>query len=242
MANLAGHPVISWTIQRVSLAKRVDHCVVATSTLTEDDDLAQWCKSHSVEVFRGDPNDVLDRYYQCSLKYQADHIVRVTGDCPMVDPEIVDRVATLAIDDSDIDYGTNGEPLSYPEGMTVEIIPQRTLYTAWKESTLPGDREHVTPFIRFQPERFRHGALVSENDISNIRLTVDYPDDLSGLTIIMATLSERGILQSFTLQDLVQVWNDTPSARDLLSRVDRDLWRKAVVSEYEQADSGPGKN
>ena len=126
--------------------------------------------------------------------------------------------------------------------MTVENIPQRTLYTAWKESTLPGDREHVTPFIRFQPERFRHGALVSENDISNIRLTVDYPDDLSGLTIIMATLNEPGLLQSFTLQDLVLVWYDTPSSGDLLNRVDRDLWRIAIVSEYEQADSGPDKN
>ena len=160
----------------------------------------------------------------------------------MVDPEIVDRVATLAIDDCGIDYGTNGEPVSFPEGMTVEIIPQRTLHTAWKESKRPGDREHVTPFIRFQPKRFRHGTLVSEINLSNIRLTVDYPDDLSGLTIILDTLNERGLLHSFTLQDLIQVWNDSPSARDLLTRAERDLWRNTVMSEYQQADSGPSKN
>jgi len=228
---LLDRPVIAWTVQRVRLAEQVDEVVVATSRADGDDRLAAWCRDNAVPVFRGSEEDVLDRYYRCAREYGATHVVRVTGDCPLCDPRIVDDLVTLCLADDELEYVTNCEPLTYPEGMGVEVLPVDTLEKAWRESTLPSHREHVTPYIRFHPERFRHTAVTSEEDLSHIRLTVDYPEDLMALERLTRLLDERHLVPDFRLSDVVALLDGRPDIQKALSSRERDLWRLEVARD-----------
>ena len=235
MAPLLGRPLLEWTVSGMRNAAMPDEVVVATSDLADDDPIAEWCRSNGIPVFRGSAADVLDRYCRCAGEYGAQHVVRVTGDSPLVDPALVDVVTRLALDSPDVDYATNGEPPTYPEGMTVEVVPMRVLETAWRESTLPSHREHVTPFIRFDPKRFKHAALRSERDLSHIRLTVDYPEDLDGIAKILNILEKRGLLPGFSLEDVVSIWDGSVTVRNILGTPQRDLWRREVAREEGRA-------
>ena len=119
---LLDRPVIAWTVGRVSLSKCVHSVVVATSKAKGDNTIVQWCIDNKVPVFRGAEEDVLDRYYRCALEHNATHVVRVTGDCPLMDPQIIDSVVHLCTGGEHVDYATNAEPVTYPEGMSVMAI------------------------------------------------------------------------------------------------------------------------
>ena len=228
---LLGRPVVAWTVERIRLAKRVDRIVVATTDSVEDDPLAMWCEDSRNYVFRGSEEDVLDRYYQCAVEHLATHVVRVPGDCPFSDPELIDSVVELCLSDDKVEYATNCEPVTYPEGLDVEVMPLRTLEVAWRESTLSSHREHVTPFIRFHPERFKHTALRSDTDLSHIRLTVDYDEDLRALEELAQELEERGLLPGFGLQDVVAILDERPEILEALSSKRRGLWRQEVARD-----------
>ena len=231
---LLDRPVIAWTVGRVRLAQRVDEVVVATSDSGGDDPLAEWCAGHGVSVFRGSEDDVLDRYYRCAMERRATHVVRVTGDCPFSDPEMVDSVVELCLVDEGVDYATNGEPVTCPEGLEVEAMPFRTLEIAWRESTLPSHREHVTPFVRFHPERFRHATLRCEPDLSHLRLTVDYEGDLRALEELARELRSRGQGFDFGLEDVIAILNERPVIVDALGSRRRGLWRREVARDEDR--------
>jgi spore coat polysaccharide biosynthesis protein SpsF len=235
LMRLVDRPVIAWSVQRVRLSRDVNSVVVATSRSAGDDALARHCSSSGIPVFRGSEVDVLDRYYRCALEQGATHVVRVTGDSPLVDPRIIDATVALSLADEGVDYATNAEPMTYPEGMGVEVMPFGTLETAWRESALPSHREHVTPFVRFHPERFRHAVLRAEPDLSHVRLTIDYPDDLAALEELVGILRTRGFDSDssldFSLDEILAVLDETPSIRSLLGSKSRDLWRQEVARD-----------
>ena len=237
LRELRGRPVIAWTTRRVAMAERVDQVVVATTDLPEDDPLAAWCDENGVQVFRGSSDDVLDRFYQCARAMGAGYVVRVTGDCPLTDPAAVDSVCALLADSPEADYAANCEPPVQPEGMAVEALPFRTLDTAWRESTLPSHREHVTPYVRFNPERFAHVLLPAERNLSHMRVTVDYEQDIEGLNLLLERLDERGVGEGFALGDVVAVWEEDHGVRELLGGPQPDLWRESVLKE--QASETP---
>ena len=236
LASLCNRPVLGWTVGRVEMAQCVDKVAVATSESTEDDDLADWCVSNGITVFRGSEQDVLDRFYRCAQKFHASHVVRLTGDCPLLDPDIVDQVVRLAIEDTDVEYASNVEPLTYPEGMSVEVMPFHSLETAWRESTLKSHREHVTPYIRFHTERFKHAILRSNPDLSHIRLTVDYKEDLDALRRIVQALRSRGFDMAFDMNDILEVLDRNPAISSTLDRRRRDLWRQEVARDEGRSD------
>ena len=139
-------------------------------------------------VFRGSLSDVLDRYRQAAVVHKADVIVRVTGDCPLVDPEVIDR-CLAAFAQGAFDYVSNAYPTaSYPDGLDTEVFSRQALERAWVEAAKPSEREHVTPYLWNHPQRFRLGAVACQEDLSGLRLTVDEPADMDFMRELLAGL------------------------------------------------------
>ena len=143
---LKGKPMLLHQIERVAQSKRIDQLYVATSNLAEDDEIEDLCNQNGINCFRGSLSDVLDRYYQLSSILQPSHIVRLTGDCPLIDHKIIDNVIDFHIK-GNYDYTSNAQPPTFPDGMDVEVMRYGVLKQAWSDAKLKSQREHVTLYI-----------------------------------------------------------------------------------------------
>lgn len=177
LMKLGERTVLEHVCLRLHSAKQVDEVVVATSTLVEDDRIVQHVAEIGCKLFRGDERDVLDRFYRAAVANSADYIVRVTSDCPLADPDLIDAVVRR-LREEDADYASNNNPPSFPHGLDVEAFRFSALERAWREADDQYDREHVTPYIRRHTDLFRVVNLAAEVDRSLWRLTLDYPEDL----------------------------------------------------------------
>lgn len=173
---ILGVPMILRQIERIKQATRIDELVIATSTDPSDDGLAEICRRAGVTCLRGSLNDVLDRYYQVALRYQPEHVVRLTGDCPLTDPEVIDVVIEAHLAEGN-DYTSNTLEPTYPDGLDVEVIRFSCLKQAWEQAKLPAEREHVTLFIYSNRALFKLGSVKHETDLSDLRWTVDEQED-----------------------------------------------------------------
>lgn len=182
MRPIHGVPMIELLLQRLAKAKRVDQIVLATSTDPRNEPLATHVRKLGYDVFLGSENDVLDRYYQAAKRYQPDTVVRITGDCPLIDPELVDQVIT-AYEAQGVEYLSNTTPPTYPDGLDTEVFSFSALEQAAQQATKAADREHVTPFIR-ESELFKTGNIVHSQDCSQERWTVDEQVDLEVVTAV----------------------------------------------------------
>ena len=178
LAPLRGLPMIVFMARRVMQASRVDHLLVATSTDPSDDALADTLRAHGIDCFRGSLADVLDRFHGAALAARADHVVRLTGDCPLMDADLVDRALGL-LADSGAHYVSNVAPPSYPDGLDVEAFTMAALQDAWTHAQLPSEREHVTLYLRAGHAHVRSAGWSGVADLSSLRWTVDHPDDLA---------------------------------------------------------------
>jgi spore coat polysaccharide biosynthesis protein SpsF len=163
-------------IERVERSQAIDRLTVATSQDPSDDAIERLCEDLGVPCFRGSLDDVLDRFYQGALRFSPEHVIRLTGDCPLADPLLIDDVVKFYLDGS-YDYASNALEPTFPDGLDVEVFRFNCLVQAWKEADLPSHREHVTPFIYRNPERFRLGSFRGERDLSSLRWTVDESED-----------------------------------------------------------------
>ena len=197
---ILGKPMLQHQIDRVTRARSLDALVVATSTDASDDPVAGLCAAAGVNCFRGSLDDVLDRYYQAALEHQPRHIVRLTGDCPLIDPEIIDRLVEFYLAGSFDHAGNAVEPM-FPDGLDAEVFTFAALEAAWREASLPSQREHVTPFIHQQPDRFRIGSYTNDVDLSHLRWTVDEPEDFDLVERIYAALYPQK--PDFTTADIL---------------------------------------
>lgn len=180
LEDIGGEPMLSRVVARVRRASRVDAVVVATTTSPSDDVLASLATERGWLLTRGSVDDVLDRYHQAAEEHGGDVILRVCSDCPLTSPEVIDRVIAAVADDEGVDYAANNfEPATYPKGLDVEAFTRAALSTAWTSDDRPEWREHVTPFIRQHPERFRHADVRHSEDLSSVRWTVDTAEDLA---------------------------------------------------------------
>ena len=178
LAPIAGEPMLERVVRRTLRARAVDAVVIATTTEPIDDAIVDVCRDRGRSIFRGSRDDVLDRYHGAAAAYHADVVVRITSDCPLVDPEIVDRTIQ-EFTSASADYASTGlPPAPFPCGLDVEVIARAALERAWKEDRDPAWREHVTPYLYQHPERFRLRAVAADRDYSHLRLTVDTADDL----------------------------------------------------------------
>ncbi len=165
MMPLAGSPLILRMVERVKASSYTGTVVVATTVDKNDDNLYNLCREEKIEVFRGNSTDLLDRHYRTGLKYNADVVVKIPSDCPLIDPMVISKVLQYFEDNYDyFDYVSNLHPATYPDGNDVEVIPMEILEIVWHNASRSFEREHTTPYIWERPERFKIGNVAWETD------------------------------------------------------------------------------
>lgn len=199
LKNIVGRPVLWHVINRLKESDLTDQIVVATTTKAEDIAIVNLVKSVGVECYTGSEADVLDRYFQAAKLYNATTIVRVTSDCPLIDPEMVDNVI-LFFKKNNFDYVSNTWTSAKndcnetcPAGLDTEVFSFGALEKAWEDAKLQSEREHVTPYIWKHSDLFRIGHFRCSNDLSFMRLTLDYEEDLIFITEVYNRLSKKGL-------------------------------------------------
>lgn len=180
LSEISGEPMLARVVERVSAARLVDEVVVATTVDPGDSPIVELAAARGWSVTRGSVDDVLGRYVEAARAHDADVIVRVCSDCPLVDPELIDDVVGALLDRPEVDYVANNLPSrTYPIGLDLEAFRRSALEAAHAHDRDPALREHVTPYIRQNPERFQILALGHTEDLSRHRWTVDVPEDLA---------------------------------------------------------------
>jgi spore coat polysaccharide biosynthesis protein SpsF len=226
-----GHlPVMGWMILRAQRAKLIDEVVIATTTDPSDDPVAEYCQAQGVAFTRGSMPDVLDRYYQAAKQHQADIIVRLTADCPFIDPAMLDdNITTFLEADPPLDFAANRLPLdrTVPIGLDTEICTFQALKTAWKETTDKHHREHVMPYFYENPERFNILHILHEPDYGHLRWTVDTPEDLELLRRIVTYFPDRDDISWLDVLEIVQQHPE-------LSEINADIQHKTHLDVDER--------
>lgn len=187
LLRLGAETVLANVVHRTQRAGLVDEVVVATSEADRDAVIADECQRLQVRCFRGSEHDVLDRYYRTAVATGAEAIVRVTADCPLIDPELVDEAIRIFLKEN-ADYCSNSLPRHYPRGLDTEVFSARALTQAWSEAQEPYQREHVTPYLYEHPEMFRIASAAGAVDYSQYRWTLDTPEDLELLRAVFQNL------------------------------------------------------
>jgi spore coat polysaccharide biosynthesis protein SpsF len=182
---LAGKSVLEHVVRRIAQCSTIDEIVVATSIDPSDNPIEQWCLEHAVTCFRGSLYDVLDRYYHAALLHGADAIVRITADCPAIDPTIVDQVVQGFLDGGFDLFGLAGE---FPDGLDCSVFSFSAIQQAWQEASYPSEREHVGPYIEKNPNLFKSGKLEPFLGLAHLRWTLDEPQDLNFLQEVFSRL------------------------------------------------------
>ncbi|MDD5595652.1 MAG: glycosyltransferase family protein [Candidatus Omnitrophica bacterium] len=208
--------ILEYVIARVRQAKHVDQVFVATTTNKNDLGIVNLAKKSGVEVFRGSENDLLDRFFQTARLFKIKNIVRITADCPLIDPDIIDSVIKLYFK-SKVDYCSNILKRSFPVGLDVEIFSFNALRTAWERAGLPSEREHVTPYIIKHPDRFKLANISFKKDLSVKRWTLDRKEDFKLIKAILEALYPKN--PNFKIPDVIKFLNKHPNLEKINSHI-----------------------
>ena len=209
LREVLGKPLLEYQIERLRRCRRVDRLVVATTKNAADDPVIALCDRLGIASFRGSEYDVLARYYEAATIFRADPVVRLTADCPIIDPEVVDKVVGYYADTiGQYDHVSNAIMRTYPRGMDTEVFPYAALAIAHREAEAAPQREHVTPFLHRQPARFRLGHVLNDRDESRHRWTVDTPEDFDLISRIVSALYPSN--PEFTMQDCLDLLSRHP--------------------------------
>lgn len=211
MKDIGGETMLGRVVWRTRRAKLLDEVVVATTNKSVDAPIVSECAKLGVPVFRGDEQDVLDRYYRSAMAHRAEAVVRVTSDCPLIDPEIVDEVVHSFLK-AKPDYASNTLNHTYPRGLDTEVMTMTSLERAWHESSKPYHRTHVTPYIYQNPETFRLLSIKGQVDYSNLRWTVDTREDLNFVRSVYSRFNNQ---DTFGWHDVLKVLDGEPELIDL---------------------------
>lgn len=208
MKPILGKPLLELQIERVRRCRKIDILVVVTSTEKSDDAIEALCRRMAVACFRGDLTNVLDRYYQASQQYDADTIVRLTGDCTLTDPEKIDELITF-FQSNEYDYVNNSKPPCLPHGLDAEVFSRSTLEQTWKHAGLPSEKEHVTPYM-YKPENgFSIGHLNYPPSHVHLRWCVDEPEDYVLVKKIYEALYPSN--PQFSSADIIRLMSQKPA-------------------------------
>ena len=232
LEDLSGRPMLWHVVDRVRGARRVERVVVATTDRAVDDPIARFCAQENIACFRGDEQDVLDRFYQAARADHADVVVRITADCPLIDPEVIDKVVER-FQRGDCDYVSNAIRYTYPDGLDTEVFSFAALERAWREAGKPSEREHVTPYLR--TGKFRVANVESEIPVSpaQYRWTVDHPADLEFVRKVYAAFSRNGEFGFRAIFDLLKERPDLATIQ--AETITNEGYYKSL---YDQAKAG----
>ena len=232
LEDVAGHPMLWHVVHRLRKARLVDKVVVATTDRPLDDPIVDFCRQDELACFRGDERDVLDRFYQAAKAHHADVVIRITADCPLIDPAVVDRVVAR-FQQGDCDYASNAVPYTYPDGLDTEVFSFAALERAWRDANKPSEREHVTPYLR--TEIFRNANVQSEIPVSpaQYRWTVDHPADLIFVRKVYAAFSQN---EDFGFREIFQLLKERPELTTIQAEtITNEGYYKSL---YQQAKAG----
>jgi len=220
-----GMPLIGFMIERIRQSRTIDHLVVATSTEMSDDPLVEAVSAMGIAVVRGPLDDVLARFALAESLYPASVVVRLTGDCPLIEPRLIDRVVASVIS-GHADYASNCVPATYPDGLDCEAFRADILRRAASEALLPSEREHVTPWIR-SAAGGRTNTIKCNVDLSKLRWTVDYEDDLQLIRQMVERLGERAM--SADLYDILRAYDEIGGSSSSYAR--NEGYQKSLASD-----------
>jgi spore coat polysaccharide biosynthesis protein SpsF len=230
MKDLSGKPVLLHVVGRTSRAAALSYVLVATTVKEEDTAIEQLCSRYSIPVFRGSEEDVLGRYCHAAAMIAdrfgpVDYIVRITADCPLIDPHVIDHVAGFA-KDLHYDYISNTNPPTYPDGLDVEVIKKEALSEAHIHARLRSEREHVTPYIK-KHDRFRKMNVTHREDLSQYRWTLDTPEDLEFMRQVYRHLYREGAF--FLMDDILALLKRHPELQEINRKSERDEGYKKSI-------------
>jgi len=211
-----GRPLLYYVINQLRYCTKVKNLVIATTTNQEDDEIEKFANDNSVNIFRGKEKDVLDRYFQCAKKYSFSTIVRITADCPLIDPQIVDKVIEKFFS-GNYDFATNTLTRTFPIGTDVEVFSFSALNRAWENTQLPSEREHVTPYLR-KEENFKIINIENDKNISNLRLTVDRIEDFELIKQILNNIS----INPIHLEDVLELFSRKPELIEINKHINHN--------------------
>ena len=223
---LAGAPLLQRIVERVRAAELAGTVVVATTTEPGDDPIEALCAAADIACFRGDPLDLLDRHYRAGLAHGATAVVKIPSDCPLIDPRVIDRVLGHFLDHpSKFDFVSNLHPASYPDGNDVEVMTIDALATAWREASRPLEREHTTPYLWENPDRFRLGNILWERGLDyskSHRWTIDYEEDYQFIRAVYDALYPTN--PRFGLDDILAFVAANPTVAALNAHYAGHYW------------------
>ena len=214
---LSNKPVLAHIVERLSYCKLIEKIVVATSTNTEDNQIFDYCRNNNIECYRGNLEDVLDRYYHAAKIHHADPIVRITADCPVIDPLVVDAAITGYLSGAYDLYSLGGE---FPDGLDCTIFSFSAIEKAWKQAELKSEREHVGPYIENNPHIFKNGSLELFKGLSDLRWTLDEPNDYELLSIIFNKLYR--VDSPFLTHEILQLIQNNPELSAINEKIIRN--------------------
>ena len=209
------NPTLYYVLKQLQSSKLLEKLVVATTILDEDDIIENYSKNLDVDVFRGNANDVLDRYFNCSKNFSFSTIVRITSDNPLIDPTIVDDMIKQFTSNS-YDYLTNSRVRTFPYGTEVEIFSFEALEKAWKNAKKPSEREHVTQYIPNNPKMFKIGVIENSDDFSDIHLSIDHKLDFNLIKIVIEHFPDHEI---FNLEKIISFFEENPHLKQINSHI-----------------------
>lgn len=214
LMDIHGKPMLHHVIKQTLASKHITKIIIATSIYNEDNAIEEFCKKNEIICFRGSKDDVLDRYYQCAKKFRCDPVVRISADSPLIDPKVIDRVVSKFLKNS-YDYVSNNiekdsnkwknSTCNFPVGTAVEVSSFKALKKAWTEAKKPSEREHVFPYIQFNPKVFRISSIKNRQNLSYIRCTVDRRNDLLFVRKIFELLSNKKIIFMKDIKKIVKI-------------------------------------
>lgn len=220
LVDLGGDTVLARVVSRVRRCRLVGEVVVATSVDRADDVILRESQRLGVRAFRGSEQDVLDRYYHAARDAQAEVVVRITSDCPLIDPDVSDKTIQAFLDASP-DYASNILERTYPRGLDTEVVTFAALEGAWQDARETYQREHVMPFLYQHPDRFRLLSVKGDHDYSRYRWTLDTPEDLEFLRAVYARSIDG---RDLTWQDVLSLLEQEPE----LAEINRHVVQKAL--------------
>ncbi len=231
LMKLGTKTLLEHVIERVQASRLVEDIIVATTTSPQDKPILDLAKGLGVNGFSGSPEDVLDRFYKAATRYKADVIVRITADDPFKDPQVIDKVIGRYMEDEGgLDYVSNTIIPTYPEGLDVEVFSSPALERAWQEAQKTSDREHVTPYIWGNPDKFRLAGVTHNQDLSNMRWTIDYPQDMEFAREVYHRLYNPDRI--FLMEDILKLLEEEPGLADVNQGIIRNAgYNKSIKEE-----------
>lgn len=228
---VAGEPMLWRMVERVRHARQIHRVVVLTSREPQDDPLVGFCHERGIDCFRGSLNDVLGRYWQATQHYQATHVVRLTADCPLIDPEVIDAVVAKHLAENN-DYTSNCLQYSLPDGLDVEVVSAKTLETIARVANRMSEREHVTLRIRQYDQEYKVGSWMADQDLSGKRWTVDYRQDLEFVRRVFERLYP--VNPDFRLKDILALLAREPDLECINPDIpSNEGMTRSLQSDYE---------